>query len=67
MMESALDLMRHRNTEGLSKVGKQIIKGCPNAYVENGIVYDPCHLWFSDPDAGSWLGSANQTTNEKEK
>ena len=41
--------VKHRNTEGLSYLGKEVIRACPNAYVENGQVFDPCHVWFSEP------------------
>ena len=40
------DVGGHRDTTGLSDVGKQIIEGCPNAYVLNGQVFDPCCVWW---------------------
>lgn len=48
--------MRHRNTEGLSELGKQIIHNCLNAYVnELGQVIDPCHAYFSElQDPTKW-------------
>lgn len=45
--------MRHRNTDGLSDTAKHIIASCENAYVENGVVYDPCHFWFSQISQGN--------------
>lgn len=46
---------RHRNVDGISELGKRIIAECPNAYVENGRVFDPCHFWMSDAcDAEKW-------------
>lgn len=49
-------LMGHRNTQGLSELGKRVIDECPNAYVNKlGQVIDPCHVWFSAVnDATSW-------------
>lgn len=49
-------LKHHRNTEGLSDLGKQIINSCPKAYInEHGQVIDPCHVWFSNPmDETKW-------------
>lgn len=46
----------HRNTEGLSDLGKQIIASCPKAYVnEYGQVIDPCHAWWGgDNDIMRW-------------
>ena len=46
----------HRNTTGLSDLGKHIIASCIHAYVnENGQVIDPCHMWFSElQDSTSW-------------
>lgn len=39
----------HRNTLGLSDIGKMVIEKCPNAYVnERGQVIDPCHFWISE-------------------
>lgn len=48
--------MKHRNTEGLSDLGKQVINSCPNAFVnELGQVIDPCHFWLSEVwDENSW-------------
>lgn len=48
--------MKHRNTEGLSDIGKQVIESCPNAYVnERGQVIDPCHIWTSERfDPNKW-------------
>lgn len=41
-------MSKHRNTENLSELGKQIIENCPNAYInEYGQVIDPCCFWSS--------------------
>ncbi|MES2287225.1 MAG: hypothetical protein V4547_16155 [Bacteroidota bacterium] len=54
--------MKHRNTDGLSEIGKQVIESCPEAYVnERGQVIDPCHVWFSTvSDPTSWDSSTTQ-------
>ena len=46
----------HRNTKGLSDLGKHIIASCPHAFVNKwGQVIDPCHMWFGEmSDATSW-------------
>lgn len=50
-------LYGHRNTDGLSGLGKRIINSCPKAYVnEWGQVIDPCHVWFSEPSEPMWIG-----------
>lgn len=48
--------VKHRNTEGLSELGKQVIDSCPNAYInEYDQVIDPCHVWFGKTqDATTW-------------
>lgn len=49
------DGIKHRDTEGMSDISKQIINSCPNAYVQNGIVHDPCHVWFgAENDPTKW-------------
>ncbi len=41
-------MTKHRNTDKLSDLGKQIIESCPEAYVnEFGQVIDPCHVWMN--------------------
>jgi microsomal dipeptidase-like Zn-dependent dipeptidase len=48
-MSDSINNRVHRNTEGLSDIGKQIIEACPKAYVnEQGQVIDPCHVWWSN-------------------
>lgn len=47
--------MKHRNTDGLSEIGKYVIGNCEHAYVENGQVFDPCHTYFSKTcNINSW-------------